>query len=463
MKPNIVLLAIDSLRADHLSCYGYSRPTSPHIDAFARSGALCESFFPPALPTHPSFTSLYTGQHPIRHGIVSHGGAAKLASDTPVLPQVLMKAGYTTCALDNLMRERLWFGKGYEYYIDPGQKRILSLCVTAEDLNHRAIPWIREHRDEPFFLFMHYWDPHAPYAPPPRYQSLFYDGDPYAADNHSLDAFWPTPLGRLARDTWLSTPEGVITDAAYVEALYDREIRHVDDGIGELVDAIDQLGLAENTLIVVVGDHGESMTEHGIFFDHHGLYEPTLRIPFIARWPGRIGSGERLPQLLQNHDVAPTLLQAAGVPVPRTMDGQSFWPLLTGETTTGGRDDVISLECTLQAKWCLRTREHKFILARQPDIYGSPLRELYDLRNDPRELHNLADEAPDVVREMEDRLEAWIAARLRKLGKTRDPLIEQGISLRGIIEEWTSGNPAARERLAATGAGAGDGRIGVAG
>lgn len=448
MTPNLLLIAVDSLRADHLSSYGYPRATSPNVDAIARQGVLCEQFFPAALPTHPSFTSLYTGQHPIRHGIVSHGGAAKLASETPVLPQVLLKAGYTTAAFDNLMRERLWFGKGYEYYIDPGQRRILGLCVTAEELNHRAIPWIREHRDEPFFAFLHYWDPHAPYNPPDRYRDLFYEGDAYDPANHSLDTFWPTPLGRLARDTWLSTPDGLITDAAYVEALYDQEIRHVDEGIGELVSALDEAGLGENTLVVIVGDHGESMTEHGIFFDHHGLYEPTLKIPLIARWPGRLPEGVRSPALLQNHDLAPSVLEALGMAAPRTMDGRSFWGVLTGSQPQGGREEIISLECTLQAKWCLRTRDYKFILAREQDVYGGPMTELYDLNDDPLELRNIVAEKPEVAADMEQRLEGWIAARLREFKKGADPLITQGISLRGIIEEWPGDRRLAAERVA---------------
>ena len=436
MKPNIVILAIDSLRADHLGCYGYSRPTSPNIDRIASEGVLCENFFCSALPTHPSFTSLYTGQHPIRHGIVSHGGAAKLATETPILPQVALKNGYTTCAVDNLMRERLWFGRGYEFYIDPGQRRTLSLCVTAEELNGRAIPWIREHHEEPFFLFMHYWDPHAPYNAPEKYRDLFYQGDAYDPANRSLDTFWPTPLGGLARDTWLSNSDGLITDAAYVEAMYDQEIRHVDDGIGELVSAIDSMGLGENTIIAIIGDHGESMTEHGIFFDHHGLYEPTLHIPLIVRAPGRVPAGLRLPFLLQNHDLAPTLLEGAGIPAPRTMEGQSFWKLLTQESAEGGREEVICCECTLQPKWCLRTRDYKFILSREQDVYGTPMRELYDLRNDPGEERNIAEERPEVASQMEMRLESWIADRLRQLKRSQDPLVEQGISLKGIVEEW---------------------------
>jgi arylsulfatase A-like enzyme len=439
VKPNIVILAVDALRADHLGCYGYHRPTSPNIDQIAAGGVLCENFFCAGLPTQPSFTSLYTGQHPIRHGIVSHGGAAKLATDTPTLAQIALRNGYTTCAIDNLMRDRLWFGRGYEFYIDPGQRRVLSLCVTAEELNGRAIPWIRQHKDEPFFLFMHYWDPHTPYNAPDKYRKLFYNGgDPYDPENTSLDSFWETPFGTLARDTWLATDDGIVTDPAFIEAMYDQEIRHVDDGIAELVAAIDDLGLGENTIIAIIGDHGESMTEHGIFFDHWGLYESTLHIPLIVRAPGRVPAGSRLTPLLQNHDLAPTLLEAAGLPVPRSMDGQSFWNLLTGKSADGGRDEIVCCECTLQAKWCLRTHDYKFILAREEDVYGNPLRELYDLRSDPKEEHNIAAQQPQVALEMEQRLESWIAERLLQFKRPQDPLVQQGISLKAVVEQWKS-------------------------
>jgi arylsulfatase A-like enzyme len=446
LKPNIVILAVDSLRADHLGCYGYSRQTSPNIDRIAKEGVLGENFFCSALPTHPSFTSLYTGQHPIRHNIVSHGGAAKLATDTPLLAQLALRNGYTTCAVDNLMRERLWFGRGYEFYIDPGQRRTLSLCVTAEELNRRAIPWIREHREEPFFLFMHYWDPHAPYNAPEKYRDLFYQGEAYNPANRSLETFWSTPMGALARDTWLSSDSGVITDAVYVEAMYDQEIRHVDEGIGELVSTIDDCGLGENTIIAIIGDHGESMTEHDIFFDHYGLYEPTLQIPLIVRAPGRLPAGSRLPFLLQNHDLTPTLLEGAGIMPPRTMDGQSFWKLLTGETSQGGREEIICCECTMQAQWCLRTRDHKFIVSREQDI-DRPARELYDLRSDPKEERNIVEEQPQLASEMERRLESWIADQLRQLRRTQDPLIQQGMSMKNILDQWKK-QGAANERTA---------------
>ena len=113
-KPNILLLSVDSLRADHLGCYHYPRPTSPYVDTLADQGVVAERLFCPAVPTYPSYTTLYTGQHPLTHGILAHGGEAKLAREAPFLPNILVDSGYTTCGIDNLFRGRIWFGRGYE-------------------------------------------------------------------------------------------------------------------------------------------------------------------------------------------------------------------------------------------------------------------------------------------------------------------------------------------------------------
>lgn len=434
--PNILLISADSLRADHLGCYGYHRPTSPLIDARAGEGVLAEQLYCPGLPTYPSYTTLYTGQHPLTHGILAHGGDAKLAREAPFLPQIFVEAGYTTCAVDNLVRGRPWFSRGYEYYIDPSVRHtVLTVAVTCEELNARAIPWLRAHADEPFFLFIHYWDPHWPFSPPEHYRHLFYQGNPTDPNNRSLDAYWKHPLGAIARDTWLRTSEGLITDAEYVATLYDQEIRHLDDGVAELVQALDDAGLAEDTLVIFTADHGESLTEHGIFFDHHGLYDCTLHVPFIARWPGRLPAGIRLPQMFQVSDIAPTLLEGAGVPIPATMEGRSFWKLLTGEEKEGGHQRVISAECSWEAKWSLRTNRYKFILAREPDFEGHPSRELYDLKADPGEDSNLVDQQPELAARMETELEGWIAERLEALGKTEDPLIQYGPSMRTTLQE----------------------------
>jgi arylsulfatase A-like enzyme len=439
-KPNILLLSADSLGANHIGCYGYARATTPELDALASEGVQAERMFCPAIPTLPSYTTLYTGQHAITHQIVSHPCSNELDREAPFLPWLLLQSGYTTCALDSLMRTRLWFGRGYEYYIDPSQRHaLLYLAVTCEELNTRAVQWLKAHRDEPFFMFIHYWDTHWPFNPPERYRGLFYEGNATDPENRSLERWWEHPLGAAARDVWLRTKDGLITDANFVTALYDQEIRYLDESVGQLLRALDDLGLAENTLVIFTGDHGESMTEHGIYFDHHGLYDVTLRVPLLARWPGHLPAGARLPHLLQVSDIAPTLLESTGLPVPETMDGRSFWKLLVGCEQAGGHDQVVSLECTWQAKWSLRTDRYKFILARSPDLYHSPPRELYDLAEDPDEARNLADEQRALAARMEAELEGWIAGHLRRLGRTQDPLVAHGVSLGG---PWL----AARER-----------------
>ncbi len=433
-KPNILLISIDSLRADHLSCYGYHRTTSPFIDRLASEGALAERLFCPGLPTYPSYTTLYTGQHPLTHGILAHGGDAKLARDAPFLPEIFIEAGYTTCALDNLLRGRPWFGRGYEYYIDPSMRHtVLTVAVTCEDLNSRAIPWIRSHADEPFFMFIHYWDPHWPFKPPAKYRDLFYEGNPTDPNNRSLEKYWEHPLGAMARETWLRTPEGVITDADYVAALYDQEIRHLDDGIAELLGTLDEAGLTEETIVIFTGDHGESLGEHGIYFDHHGLYDCTLQVPFVVRWPGKIPAGRRITPMLQVSDIAPTLLEAVGLPVPSTMEGRSCWKLLTGEEEQGGYARIISAECTWQAAWSLRTDRYKFILPRERASDTHAPCELYDLAQDPREERNLIEEMPDLASAMRQELEDWIAGRLAALERDQDPLIKNGPSMRNTL------------------------------
>jgi arylsulfatase A-like enzyme len=427
-RPNIILIVVDTLRADHLSCYGYPRPTSPRIDALAEEGVLCERHFCNAIPTQPSFTTLFTGQHPVTHGVLAHGGKTQLAKDAPYLSQHLLAGGYTTCAIDNLVRERQWFCRGYEFYIDPSVRRPLLLGVTCEELNSRAIPWLRAHAAEPFFLFIHYWDPHWPLDPPTRYRHLFYKGNPTDPNNHTLDGWWKDPLGAIARDTWLRRSDGVVTDADYVEALYDQEIRHLDDGVAELLATLDDLQIADNTMVVLTGDHGESMTEHGIFFSHHGLYDSTIHVPLMLRWPARIPAGRRLPHMFEAIDVAPTLLDAAGLPIPRAFEGRSLFPLVTGERNDGGTDRVVSVEGTWKAQWSLRTDRYKYILSREP-APGEPADELYDLLADPGEERNITWENRSLAAEMREELEAWIQMRLKACGRKVDPLIEQGVSL----------------------------------
>ena len=280
---NAVLIVVDTLRADHLGCYGYERNTSPNLDALAGRSVLCERHITSAIPTHPAFATLGSGQYSVTHGIVAHGGRIPLRNTVPWLPALLQKAGYTTCAIDNLAPWHHGFGRGYEYYINPASRRPLSINCDSRDINNRAIPWLEQNREEPFFLFIHYWDPHTPYMPPRAYRRLFYEPghDPCDPGNTSLKQLERHPLGKIWRENWLNklVRGKTVTDAAYVEALYDGEIRYCDEAIGQVIETLDRLGLAERTLLAVTSDHGEMMHRHGIFFDHHGLYEGNVHVP----------------------------------------------------------------------------------------------------------------------------------------------------------------------------------------
>jgi len=424
---NLVMIVLDTLRADHLGCYGYQRPTSPRIDAFARESILCKQHISPSIPTHPAFVTLLTGQFSITHGIVAHNGSRLIPRTAPWLPLLLLKNGYTTCAVDNLSQWQLDFHRGFEFYIDPTQRNTLSLNADNRQINRRAIPWLEQHHGERFFLFIHYWDPHTPYLPPRAYRSLFYQGDPFAPEHTSLQGLDRHPLGRLWRETWFKQLGGQVTDARYIEALYDAEIRYCDEGVGVLLDTLDRIGRREDTIVILLADHGEMMFRHGIFFDHHGLYDGNLHVPFMARHPDFMP--RQVADMTSHVDVAPTILELLGLEIPEAMEGTSLVPWFNGTADRPVREAIVCQECTWQMKWGLRTRTHKFIRALEPDVYGTPERELYDLVADPGEFQNIRENEPELVRELEAQLDTWLAQQMARNGLDRDPLSAHGLSL----------------------------------
>jgi len=268
---NVVLMVIDTLRADHLGCYGYAYDTTPHLDRLAAEGVLFENCFAPGIPTLPAHTTLYTGRHPIAHNIVSHGGEVDLDEAIVVFPELLQQAGFaTTAAVDNLASLKPWMARGYDTYLNPASRHPLELLVSCEEINGAAVRWLRQRPPRPFFLFLHYWEPHTPYLPPERYRN-FYQGDPFDPANRTLVGMEAHPLGQLWRQTWFPKLGGQVTDGDYIRSLYDGEVRHADEGVGAFLRALERLGLAEDTLVIVTSDHGETFYERGIFFDHHGL------------------------------------------------------------------------------------------------------------------------------------------------------------------------------------------------
>ena len=432
---NFLIIAVDSLRADRLGCYGYRRPTTPYIDAVAGRSAVFENFYAPSIPTQPSFTCTFTGQWPTTHGIVAHRGRSSLGKCAPFLPEFLQRAGYATAAVDNLAEHhKPWFARGFDVCLNPREAGSYPECFLFNEL---ALEWLNAHARSPFFLFVHYWDPHTPYMPPAAYRDLFYSGDPTVENRGSLDEFYRRPLrswwpsgwlGRMASE-WPDAAGAQITDIEFVRSQYDAEVRCVDDGILELLGALEKLGIAEETAVFIFSDHGEELGEHGIYFDHHGLYESNIRVPLIVRWPGVEVYGRRIRSLAQHTDLAPTVLEGAGLPVPRRMDGRSLLPFIRGGSDSEDGELLLSQECTWMAKWAVCKGGWKLIAALEPDFYGNPMRELYDLNGDPSEQRNLARELPGKTREMGEILASELSRRLARGGRTVDPVEAHGITL----------------------------------
>jgi len=255
---------------------------------------------------------------------------------------------------------------------------------------------------------------------------LFYDGNPKDPANTTLAGFERHPLGRTWRETWFKQLGGDITDAAFIEALYDASIRYCDEGVGMLIETLEKLGRNEDTIVLLLAD-GEMMYRHGIFFDHHGLYEGNLHVPFMVRHPEM--EPRHVTEMTAHVDVAPTILDLLDIEIPEPMEGHSLVPWFMGKTGDRLRDYIICQECTWQMKWAVRTLTHKFILARQPDVYDTPMRELYDLVNDPHEHDTIAETDRALAQNLEFLLESWVRERMAKGGLTEDPLVAHGLSL----------------------------------
>ena len=415
--PNLLIFAIDSIRRDHMSCYGYPRLTTPHMDRLAVAGTLFENAFSAYIPTTPAYVTMLTGRDVIANQQVALGPLGPMAEDQPTLPELLRPAGYRSV----MVGHGEWY-RGFDKYLQyegwggPWDERPSR---KAENLNNAVLPELeRLHASKkPWMLYLRHMDPHSPYYPPPPYDSLFYSKNPCSRNlpntMKAVRAFKPFADYLLS---WL--PPG-IRDAEFVIAQYDGALAYMDACIQRLVTRTEELGIAENTLIIITGDHGETLYEHECWFDHHGLYEPTLVVPLIYYWPGTIGKGARSKAMPLQEDFVPTLLDITGqkrLAKGITFDGVSLKRYFT-ETGGSPRSEFYITECTWMRKHGWRTPIWKFWDALEPDFHGKPPVELYNLLEDPKELRNLAEKEPGLVKTLRDRMNAWLKKRCRATGK----------------------------------------------
>ncbi len=419
---NIVLIALDTQRADHLGCYGYEKNTSPFLDSIAARGVVFERCYAPNIPTHPSFTTMLTGKEAITHDIVNIGGGVPIKPGIRMVQEILQEKGWNTAAVDTMGRH---FKNGFDTYVSPSWDRSDPMTLRrAEHITDAALPVIADltASDTPFFLFLHYWDPHTPYLPPAEFRTMFYaEGrDPYDVNNHSMDKAWNDEMFKWYFHDWMPG----VTDSTYVNALYDAETAYMDGQLRRVFAALESI--QEDTLVVITADHGEILDEQLGFYDHHGLYEGDVHVPLILFRPGTLPAGKRVPGFVQNVDFLPTFWEMLGLPEgTEAVEGKSLLPCVSGERD-GNYDAVFLSEATWEVKRGIRTNDWKFIQAFELDPHNRPMQELFDLNADPTEQINLAESRPEVVAELKGRLEAWVAKRLAETGRTTDPVADQG-------------------------------------
>jgi arylsulfatase A-like enzyme len=271
-------------------------------------------------------------------------------------------------------------------------------------------------------------DPHAPYLPPEPYERIFYHGDETDPSNKSMEPVMSFKPFRDFFATWM--PPG-ITDKDYVIAQYDGAIAYMDAAIQTILTGLEAHGIMDETIIVINGDHGETLYEHECWFDHHGMYDNVLHVPLIIRYPGKVPAGQVVEGYNQHKDLVPTLLDLAEIPQneiewpsEKRFDGQSLMPMVRGEVDSHETEMYIT-ECTWMRKHGWRTPEWKLIVALEPDFHFKPEVELYNLVQDPDENHNVAETYPDVVDFLRGRMDAFIARREQETGLP-NPIHHQG-------------------------------------
>ena len=384
-RPNLIFITIDALRTDHVGVYGSDLGLTPSLDAFAEEATQYQSAHVSAPWTLPSFGVMFTSRFPSECGLKSgdanltdwYLGEAVLSDDVRVLPEQLRDAGYVTAAeVTNpfLAAERGW-RRGFDYFRNEDGADIGSLRTDARTVTQHTLSWVRLNRRQPFFLWVHYIDPHAPYESPDAPPELVSRKMP----EWGLDrAYW---YGRMEYASEAEQSQF----QEFCRLMYAEEVRFADRWVGELLAGLRQAGLWERSLIVISADHGEEFWEHGGFEHGHTMYEELLSVPLLVKWPSGVEADPEVTQDVGLIDLAPTFLEFAGAPPMDDMRGQ---PL---ERRDGSSDREFYCEANLyyDQQTALITRDYK-VIYHPHSLWRALDYEVYDRRQDPAELDNQA-------------------------------------------------------------------------
>lgn len=421
-RPNVLLIVIDTLRADHLAAYGYDRPTSPHLDRLASEGVLYEQCISASSWTLPAHASLFTGLFPRDHRCTSE--TQNLADSFDTLAEILRASGYHTGGFSNNVwtHDESGLKQGFDHFLElwrqqDSREEGISLDDRDTDMgatvtNERVLEWLDglSDRERPWFVFINYFEPHLPYRPARPHDGDFLPAEVDPKIVQRLRSFYsPREYSYILRTPW---GEVSAEELAVLTSLYDAEIAYVDAKIGELVAGLRARDLLDDTLLVVTSDHGEHLGENHMLDHKLSVYEPLLRVPLILWNPKRLAGGVRVGAQVQAHDVFGTILDLSaarrGDFAKLPFDGQ-------GKEYTFAELAYPGIFLELIAKrvpgWSAKPFARALKAVRGPRyklIWGSDERvELYDVVADPYESHDLAADRPDVVEKLRRVLESF--------------------------------------------------------
>lgn len=399
LGPNIIIVLIDTLRKDHLSSYGYWRNTSPTIDSFAKDGILFKNFFAQSPSTKPSTASLFTSKYPSQHNVIYNKDA--LASSFVTIAEVLKEKGYKTIGFNSnyVINSNFNFNQGFDEWIEFGSKEVKK--IKAKKITAQLIPWVEKNYDNPFFLYIHYLDPHSPYQAPEPYKNFFdrtYRGN--VTGSHK-DLRNPKFFQKYQNEL------------KHLISLYDNEIRYVDSEIKKLFDKLKELNILDESIIILTSDHGEGFLEHGRFFHSYSIYSELINVPLIIRYPKLFKPGQLSNIYTQHIDIFPFLLEALGVESSRyNFEGT---PLIFNITKmdpdiTQKTPEVLSehLRKNNNAQKSLIYKDWKLI----KDINSNRFR-LYNIKSDSKDFYDLIHKERQIALELNNKL-TQLEERLKK-------------------------------------------------
>lgn len=422
--PNIVIYVIDTLRADHVGCYGYPKPITPRIDGFAREAIIFERTVAQSSWTKPSVASIFTGVWPGTHRVVEEDQA--LSEDAVTLAEVLHAHGFKTAAFvaNGHVNNQFGFEQGFEKFVfllNPDDQT----PPPSDFVNRRLFPWLpRYAAAQPFFLYIHTVDPHSPYAPPREFRERF--------AGHVQDP----EIGSLAALKTLRHQGQPTTDRIRdLVALYDAEVALNDQSFGAFVDKLQSLGVYDDTLVVLTSDHGEEFHEHGTWEHSNHLHGELLDVPLIIKlpaWDDRRGERQRF--LAQHIDIGPTILGYLGIPVPAHVEGTDILDIAVRNHEDQGAGSVFShLDKGGRRSASVIDGAWKLIRWGPP---ASERFELYDLRSDAAEAHDVMAQHPIIAGYLRAQLEIKEArgAELSPAVVTADEATRANLKALGYVE-----------------------------